>query len=53
MNLSLDTMKKFLTSYEQLRKEEKRMVSEGHSEKLFTRGKVYGRLLKVFALRSD
>jgi len=38
-------------SYEQLRNCEKNLIRGGHSEKLFTRGRIYGRLIKVFATR--
>lgn len=51
VDLSVDSLKKFLKSYEQLRVCEKQLIQKGHSEKLFTRGKIYGRLIKVFATR--
>jgi hypothetical protein len=53
VEISLEQMKSFLLSYEQLRQCEKRLVAKGHSERLFTRGKIYGRLIKIFATRSE
>lgn len=50
----MDSMKKFLKCYEQLRECEKRMVVDGYPEKLLNRGKkIYGPLIKVFATRSE
>jgi len=46
----MDSMRKFLTSYEQLRNCEKRMVADGFQEKYFTKSqKSYGRLIKILA----
>ena len=47
-------MHKFLQCYEQLRDREKLKISEGYQEKHLSKGKrVYGRLIKLFASRSE
>ena len=47
-------MHKFLLCYEQLREREKSKISEGYQEKYLSKGKrVYGRLIKIFASRSE
>ena len=47
-------MHKFLLCYEQLRDREKSKISEGYQEKYLSKGKrVYGRLIKIFATRSE
>ena len=54
IELSLESMRKFLTSYEDLRNHEKRLASEGIPVKLISKCKrVYGPLIKMFALRSE
>ena len=54
VELSNDNMRKFLSSYEKLREQEKRMISEGYPDKLLRKSKrLYGPLIKVLATRSQ
>ena len=51
--LDRDTLRSLLKSYEKLRESEKRMIALGYNEKHFTKGKMYARLLKNFAAKSQ
>ena len=54
IELNHESMLKLLINYEQMRDKEKRLIAEGFPEKHMNRGsKVYGRLIKIFAARSE
>ena len=54
IHLNMDSMRKFLASYEQVRSCEKKLVAEGYQEKYFIKNrKNYGQLIKLFAQRSE
>jgi len=52
IELSNQSMLNYLERYEMLRNAEKRFISEGYPEGIFTKGRVYGRLIKLLAERS-
>ena len=49
----MDTMRQYLACYEKLRDNEKRLIADGFNDKLLSRGKIYGKLIKIFATRSQ
>ena len=40
-------------SYEAMRDREKRLTSQGYQEPLLRKGRKYGKLIKIFATRSE
>ena len=54
IELGIESLKSFATSYEQLRNCEKSMVAAGYREEFLDKGhRVYGPLIKMFAMRKD
>ena len=51
--MSNESMRKFLSSYENLRSMEKRKISDGYPDKHLKKSKkIYGPLIKILATRS-